>query len=361
MSRSGLARLRDPELLRIVITADPYLPVPPVHYGGIERVIDSLVRGLVARGHTVTLVAHPASQTPATLVPYGSGTHWSRAERATELAQVGRALWSRRTRTDVVHSFGRLAAVLPVLGRAALGKVQTYQRDEIPWRSCSAALRLAGETMRFTACGTHMWAQPTNAHRDRWSTVFNGVELARYPFVARVADDAPLVFLGRLDRIKGAHHAIAVARASGRRLVIAGPRADAGDERAHFDREIAPHVDGRDITWIGPVDDAGKAALLGGAAALLMLVDWDEPFGIVMAEALACGTPIIGFARGSVPEVVRDGVTGFVCRDETDATAAVGRLATLDRAAARADCEQRFNAESIVSKYEALYHAVRRP
>ena len=86
MSRSGLARGRDPELLRIVITADPYLPVPPVHYGGIERVIDSLVRGLVARGHTVTLVAHPASQTPATLVPYGSGTHWSRSERATELA-----------------------------------------------------------------------------------------------------------------------------------------------------------------------------------------------------------------------------------------------------------------------------------
>ena len=344
--------------LRIVVTADPYIPVPPVTYGGAERVLDFLVRGLLKRGHEVTLVAHPGSRTDATLVPYGSGTHWGLVNRATELWQVGAALWDRRRTTDVIHSFGRLAALLPVLPLRSVGKLQMYGREQIPWGSVHTALALAGPSLRFTGCGTHMWDHAGNAHRDRWSTVFNGVELARYPFVPQVATDAPLVFLGRLDRIKGAHHAIAVARASGRRLILAGPRAEGGDERAYYDREIAPHVDGLDVQWIGPVDDAAKATLLGGAAALLMLIDWDEPFGIVMAEALACGTPVIGFARGSVPEIVHDGVNGFVCRTEADAIAAVARLGTLDRRAARVDCERRFDAEHIVSQYEALYHEV---
>ncbi len=344
--------------MRIIVTADPYIPVPPVTYGGAERVIDFLVRGLLARGHEVTLIAHPESHTDATLVPYGSGTHWRRRDRATELWQVGDALWDRRRETDVVHSFGRLAALLPVLPLRGVGKLQMYGREEIPWGSVGVALALAGDSMAFTGCGTHMWDHAGNAHRARWRTVFNGVELDRYEFVAHVADDAPLVFLGRLDRIKGAHHAIAVARASGRRLVLAGPRTESGPDAAYFDREIAPHVDGKQVQWIGPVNDAEKSQLLGGAAALLMLIDWDEPFGIVMAEALACGTPVIGFARGSVPEVVQHGVTGYVCRTEAEAAAAVARLGALDRAAARADCAVRFNADAIVSQYEALYRMV---
>ncbi len=344
--------------MRIVITADPYLPVPPTLYGGIERVVDFLVRGLVARGHEVTLVAHPGSRTAGTLVPYGAGSHWTRTERLTELWQVGAALWSRRASTDVIHSFGRLAALLPVLHLRRLGKVQTYQREQVPWGSVRSAERLAGRSLRFTACGTHLWRGREHADANRWHTVFNGVELARYPFVDGVAPDAPLVFLGRLDRIKGAHHAIAVARATGRALVIAGPRAEGGDDAEYFERDIAPALDDRQIRWIGPVNDAQKAELLGRAAALLMLVDWDEPFGIVMPEALACGTPVIGFRRGSVGEVVRDGVTGFVCDSLDDACAAVGRLGTLSRAAARADCAARFGSDVIVDAYEALYREV---
>ena len=228
--------------MRVVITADPYLPVPPVLYGGIERVIDFLVRGLVVRGHEVTLVAHAGSRTPATLVPYGAGTHWSRVERLTELAQVGRALWARRGQADVVHSFGRLAALVPVLPLRLIGKVQTYQREQIPWGSCAIAARLAGDGLRFTACATHMWDRPENGDGGRWRTVFNGVELGVYPFVRAVPPDAPLVFLGRLDRIKGAHDAIAVAGAAGRRLVLAGPRAEQGAEAAYFSQEIAPHL-----------------------------------------------------------------------------------------------------------------------
>ena len=346
--------------MRIVITADPYIPVPPLHYGGIERVVDFLVRQLVRRGHEVTLVAHPDSRTPATLIPYGAGAHWTRRERGTELVQVGAALWARRNDADVVHSFGRLAALLPVLARRSVGKVQTYQRDGVPWRSCAVAAGLAGRSLRFTGCGTHMWDHDGNRDRARWRTIFNGVELALYPFVPAVTTDAPLVFLGRLDRIKGAHHAIHVARDAGRALVLAGPRADSGDEAQYFEREVAPHIDGERVRWVGPVDDAQKAALLGRAAALLMLVDWDEPFGIVMAESLACGTPVIGFRRGSIPEVVRDGVTGFVVHSADEAVTAVGRLASLSRAAARADAELRFGSDRIVDAYEALYHEVAR-
>lgn len=344
--------------LRIVITADPYIPVPPVTYGGAERIVDLLVRHLVARGHVVTLVAHPDSRTPAALVPYGSGTHWRPQDRMAELAQVAGALWARRHVTDVIHSWGRLAALLPVLPLRGIGKLQMYGRDGIPWRSVDVALALAGRSMRFTACGTHMWDHAGNAHRDRWSTVFNGVELDRWPFTPRVEDDAPLVFLGRLDRIKGAHHAIAVAKAAGRRLVLAGPRTPDGDDARYFDAEILPQVDGDRVRWIGPVDDAQKAALLGGAAALLMLIEWDEPFGIVMAEALACGTPVIGFARGSVPEVVRHGTTGFVVRTRDEAVAAVAQLGAIDRAACRADCAARFDGARLVDQYEALYHEV---
>ena len=344
--------------MRIILTADPYLPVPPTLYGGIERVVDFLARALVARGHAVTLIAHPASRTAGSLVGYGAGTHWTRAERFTELRQVAGALWSRRHATDVVHSFGRLAALLPVLPLRRIGKVQSYQRAQLPWTSVRIATRLAGRSVAFTGCGSHLWQSRAESDYAHWRTVFNGVELSRYPLVPSVSADAPLVFLGRIERIKGAHLAIAVARASGRALILAGPRADAGDEAGYFEREIAPAIDGDRIRWVGPVDDAQKARLLGGAAALLMLVDWDEPFGIVMAESLACGTPVIGFARGSVPEVVMDGVTGFVCRTVSDAAAAVGRLGALSRAAARAACERRFGSEVIVDAYEALYRRV---
>jgi glycosyltransferase involved in cell wall biosynthesis len=167
--------------------------------------------------------------------------------------------------------------------------------------------------------------------------------------------DAPLVFLGRLERFKGAHSAIEIARRSGRRLVIAGNKVSDGPEPDYFDREIAPHIDDLRVRYVGPVDDRQKNALLGDAAAFLMPIEWEEPFGIVMAEALACGTPVIGFARGSVPEVVRNGVNGFACRGVDDAVAAVSRIFEIDRAVVRRDCEARFSDTAIVDAYIALY------
>lgn len=342
--------------MHVAITADPYLPVPPRFYGGIERVIDLLVRGLAARGHQVTLFAHPESDTSARLHPYGVAPHAGAWARARELWQVGRGLWDARQRVDLVHSFGRLAAMLPILPVRALPKVQSYQRA-VPWDGVRRADRLAAGTLWFTGCSTSLYAGPLSRGEGagRWRTIFNGVDLDRYTAVARVPDDAPLVFLGRLERIKGPHHAIAIARAARRQLVLAGTVVSEGPDAMFYHREIAPHVDGRRVRYAGAVDDRQKNALLGQAAALLMPIEWDEPFGIVMAEALACGTPVIGYPRGSVPEVVRDGVNGFLCASVEQAAAAVRRLPSLDRGAVRRDCEARFGHDAIVGQYERLY------
>lgn len=342
--------------LRVAITADPYLPVPPRWYGGIERVVDLLARGLTARGHDVTLFAHPDSQTAGVLRPYGVPPHVGRWQRARELWQVGSGLWNTRRTVDVVHSFGRLAAMLPVLPLRTLAKVQSYQRA-VPWEGVRRAARVAGKTICFTGCSTSLYedALANGGGAGQWRTIFNGIDLTRYTPSPAVSPDAPLVFLGRLERIKGPHHAIEIARQAGRRLVLAGNIAPEGPDALFYHREIAPHVDGARVKYLGPVDDAQKNVLLGHAAALLMPIEWDEPFGIVMAEAMACGTPVIGFARGSVPEVVRDGLNGFLCRTTQDAAAAVERIAVLDRAAVRRDCETRFGHDVIVSQYEQLY------
>jgi glycosyltransferase involved in cell wall biosynthesis len=350
--------LKNADRMRIAVTADPYVPVPPVLYGGIERVIDFLVRGLIQRGHQVTLLAHPESRTRARLIGYGRPPHVGWVCRFGELTQVGGALWRERAAFDIVHSFGRLAALLPVLPIRTLPKIQSYQRDAVPWPGIGRAVRLAGQSLVFTGCSSSVYRQrPAGAVFGTWHTIFNGVDTRRYTPRVAVPADAPLMFLGRLERVKGAHHAIEIARRSGRRLVIAGNRVG-GAADSYFAEAVAPHVDGNQIVYVGPVDDLRKNELLGAAAALLMPIDWDEPFGIVMAEAFACGTPVIAFNRGSVPEVVHDGVNGFACTTVAEAAAAVARLGEIGRAIVRADCEARFGADAIVDQYVNLYRTL---
>ena len=340
--------------MKIAVTVDPYIPIPPRHYGGIERVVDFLVRGLLDRGHEVTLFAHPDSRTDGALVPYGSPPHQGAVARTKELWQVGSRLCRLRGQIDIVHSFGRLAALLPILPVRALAKLQTYQRDLLPRKGIKRAVALAGSSLELTACSTQMYSSRSLA--GNWTTVFNGVDLGKYVFAPTVAPDAPLVFLGRVERIKGTHNAIAIAKAARRRLVIAGNVAD----QDYFDSAIAPELADETISYVGPVDDAQKSELLGRAAALVMAIEWEEPFGIVMAESMACGTPVVGFSRGSVPEVVRDGVSGFVVSDVAEAVAAVDKLAAIRREAVRRDAEERFSAEVIVNEYLGVYERMTR-
>jgi glycosyltransferase involved in cell wall biosynthesis len=325
-------------------------------YGGIERVADIVVRGLSDRGHHVTLFAHPDSRTAGHLIPYGAPPHSGWRPRLTELWQVGNALWRRRRELDVVFSWGRLAALLPILPYRRLPKIQRYCRNLVPWRSVRTASRIAGNSIQFAGASASVYDErpAQGKYGGRWSTIYDGVETSKYTFVPRVPRDAPLVFVGRIERIKGAHSAISIAQAAGRELVIAGNRSMRGEEATYFEHEIAPHLDGTAIRYIGPVDDAKKNQLLGSAAALLFPIQWKEAFGIVMAEAFACGTPVIAFPCGSVPEIVKKGVNGFVCRGVSEAVGAVGSLDRIDRAAVRADCEVRFSAKALVDAVEGL-------
>ncbi len=341
--------------LNIAVTVDPYIPVPPLIYGGIERIVEFVVNGLASRGHTVTLFAHPDSRCAGKLVGYGVSPHFTKRARLKELWQVGLGLTQHVNSLDAVLSWGRLAALAPVLPLRRLAKVQRYCRDIVPWGSVRIAAAIAGSSIVFAGASGSVYRQKSgNGSYGTWVTMHDGVEMRKFDPVFSVPSDAPLAFLGRLETYKGAHNAIEIARRCGRKLIIAGNRVEQGSNAAYFDREIAPHLDGDHIRYIGPVDDAQKSAMLGQCAAFLMPIEWDEPFGIVMAEAMACGTPVIAFDRGSVPEVVRDGINGFRCQSVEDAVAAVGKLNRVDRAAVRADCEARFGSEVIVQGYESL-------
>ena len=333
--------------LRIALTADPELPVPPLLYGGIERIIDMLARELVARGHEVTLFAHPGSKTAGRLVPWPGAASQSRADTLRNAMTLARRVAGGRF--DVLHSFSRIAYLTPLLP-LQLPKVMTYQRAISP-RAVALGHRLSRGSLEFTAISE--WMMRDVRAIGGWSMVPNGVPLETYTYRAAVAPDAPFVFLGRIEEIKGPHLAIELARRCGRRLVIAGNIPE--EKRGWVEAEVMPHVDGDWVRYVGPVDDAQKNVLLGEAAALLMPILWDEPFGIVMAEALACGTPVLGLRRGAVPEVVDDGVTGFV-RDRLDELVeAAALLPMIDRGACRRAVEARYSETVVVDGYEAVY------
>jgi glycosyltransferase involved in cell wall biosynthesis len=332
--------------MKIALTADPELPVPPHLYGGIERIVDMLVCGLVEHGHEVTLFAHPDSHVPCRLIRYG-GSSQRPLDVLRNTLSVSRLAFHR---PDVVHSFGRLAYLTALLP-TRIPTIMSYQRkpsqDRVQW---AARLARSG-SLAFTGCSEHIAAQ-IRPHAPAFP-VFNGVPLGIYDFQPDVADDAPLVFLGRLAPIKGVHTAVEVAQQTGRRLVLAGNVPE--EHQTYFNEEIQPQLDDKRLRYVGPVDDAEKNDLLGRAVAFLMPIEWEEPFGIVMAEALACGTPVIGTRRGAVPEVVDDGVTGFICDTTEEMAAAVEQLNDIDRTACRKRCERLFSGEAIVGAYEQLY------
>ena len=338
--------------LRIALTADPELPVPPLLYGGIERVIDMLAKGLVARGHDVTLFAHPDSASAGKLMPWPG----KNSQSVSDTFKNAMTLYHRVSRGsfDVVHSFSRIAYLTPLLFNP-VPKIMSYQRAISP-RTTKLAHILARGSLEFTAIS--QWMMEPVQHFGRWHMVPNGVPMDTYDFVPMVSDNAPLVFLGRIEEIKGPHLAIKIAKRTGRRLIIAGNIP--ADKQEWVDQHVMPHVDGNQITYIGPVNDHQKNNLLGQAAAFLMPILWEEPFGIVMAEALACGTPVVGLCRGAVPEVVVDGVTGFVCDDINGLVEAVRKIGTISRAACRRACEARYGAEAVVGGYVKLYGALSR-
>lgn len=327
--------------MKIVITADPFIPVPPLLYGGIERIVDSLCKGYAARGHEVHLIAHQDSVTAGTLHAYPPS--------AGSIRNILLFNKIKQLNPDVVHSFSRLAYLLTLLP-SKINKVMSYQREPTISQIKKAALIAKKGTLHITGCSDYISNQI-----KPWcpsSTIYNGVEREKYSFTPSVEEDAPLVYLGRIEPIKGTAEAIRIATETGRRLIIAGNIPT--EYQDYFDEKVKPFLNNR-IVYIGPVDDVQKHEMLSKAAAFLMPILWNEPFGIVMAEAMACGVPVIGFRRGSVPEVVEDGVTGFIADGIDGAVEAVNKLKSISREAVYDSFLKRFEMNVIIDQYLNLY------
>jgi glycosyltransferase involved in cell wall biosynthesis len=337
--------------MRILLTADPFLPVPPPLYGGIERIVAALLIGLQRYGHQVGLVAHPESRAAADFF-----LPWPEPSAGSPLAHARNMLALRRAvqlfHPSVVHSFSRLLYLVPFFA-SRIPKLMSYQRF-VGGRQISLAASVAGSSIVFTGCSRFIATMGARSG-GAWRAIPNFVDTDFYQLQPRVAADAPLLFLSRIEPLKGADLAIAVAKKTGRRLVLAGNHAEAGAERRYWDEVIKPEIGKNGIQYAGPVGDEAKRELLGAAAALIVPIQWDEPFGIVFAEALACGTPVITCPRGASSEIVRHGVEGFFMRDVEQGCGAVVKLDGIDRRACRARAEQAFSTAAVVPQYEELY------
>lgn len=338
--------------MRIAQVSPPWLAVPPKGYGGIEWVVSLLADGLVERGHDVTLFATGDSTTKAAL------------DYAFDVAP-GSALindiWHDTVHT--LHSF-RDPDAFDVF------------HVHSPWSALAAGVELARPVVHtlhgaFTPDMRRLYAQVgdralfvaiSEDQRSRMpelnyaGVVHNGIDVPAYPY--RTEKDDFVLFLGRAAQDKGVLRAVLAAREAGARLVIA-VKVAAEDERRHWEDEVLPLMPA-DATILGEISIAEKLDLLSRARAVLFPIDWDEPFGLVMAEANACGTPVIATPRGAVPEVILDAETGFIVSVQDyprQAAAALQRLGEIDPAACRARVEEKFSKEAMVAGYEAVFDA----
>ena len=337
--------------MRILLTSDPEIPVPPLFYGGVQRLVDSLILGLKSRGHEIALVAHPDSTSPANhFFPWKGIRSQNFTDTISNIKVLRQSV--QAFKPDIIHSFSRLIYLLPVI-TTSLPKVMSYGRSPT-YRTVYWGAKLAKKSLTFAACSNHIRSIGEVAG-GQWTTVYNWIDIEKYKFERSVAPDAPLVFLSRVERIKGAHTAIEIAKRSGKRLLIAGNYSNDGEEGHFWRSEIVPHLGKNGIEYVGAVNDEQKNDLLGQALAMIVPIEWDEPFGMVFAEALACGTPVISCPRGALPEIVREGIDGYLINSIDDAVNKVHQLQQIDRRNCRQRAIDCFSSDRIITQYENLY------
>ncbi|OCG74360.1 glycosyltransferase family 4 protein [Microbacterium sediminis] len=343
--------------LRIGMVAPPWFALPPAGYGGTEAVVAGLVDALVARGHEVVLV--------------GAGTNGTRAQEfhaaydAPPTARLGEpvpeaiaAAFARRALeeagVDIVHD-NTLCGPLLAGGRAAPTVVTMHG----PVAGENGRYHeLLGRSVSVVAISD---AQRRANPRINWcGTVHNAIDVASFPL--RERKDDLLLWIGRFSPDKAPHLAIDAARAAGRRIVLAG-KLNERAEHAYFDAEVRPRL-GRDAEYVGEADAALKRELFAAARALVFPIQWEEPFGMVMVEAMACGTPVVATRRGSVPEVVAHGHTGVVVDPDAgprELAAAIAAAEELDPRECRRHAEQRFDLAVMAEGYERVYRSLLEP
>lgn len=334
--------------MRIGLIAPPWLPVPPPRYGGTEVVVDGLARGLVAAGHEVLLAAPEGSTCPVPLVPDmpkpsdGWSATWS---AAAELYHVARA-YAALTDVDLVHDH----TVAGPFFRNRPDALPVVTTSHGPFSSRLGDLyRLLGPDVAMVAISHRQAADARGVRIDR--VIHHGIDVDAVP----VGDGSGgyAAFLGRMSPDKGPREAILAAREAGFRLLMSA-RVQGREESDYFDSQVAPLL-GPDVEFLGELTAAEKYQLLGGAAAFLNPIQWPEPFGLVMIEALATGTPVVGTASGAAPEIVDDGVTGYLRGTIRELAEALVMASALDRRACRQAAGLRFSTGRMVADHVSLY------
>ncbi|MDQ1230960.1 glycosyltransferase family 4 protein [Sphingomonas sp. SORGH_AS_0879] len=333
--------------MKIAMIAPIAWRTPPRAYGPWELVTSLLTEALVERGVDVTLFATQDSLTKATLagpVPAPYSEDPSVDAKVWEMRHLA-AVFERAGEFDLIHNQADFPA------HAFAGLVDTPMVTTIHGFSSE---RIVPMYEPYQDRVHYVAISDADRHpRLRYAeTIHHGIPIEEFPFDPIGNDD--LLFFGRIHPDKGAAEAIVVAQATGRRLVMAGIVQDQG----YWEREVAPHVDGERIVYRGPVGGAERTATLGQARALLHLINFDEPFGLSVVEAMACGTPVIAIRRGSMPELIEDGVNGFLVDNVDQAIAGLDRIGEIDRAACRAVAADRFSVDRMADRYLALYRTI---
>jgi glycosyltransferase involved in cell wall biosynthesis len=339
------------ERLRIAQVAPLYESVPPQLYGGTERVVSWLTEELVELGHDVTLFASGDSRTSGHLVPVCPTALWRDPDARETLPQHVRMLelvFRDPSRFDVIH-FHCDYIHFPLVRRLPCANVSTLH-GQIHLHDVEAIFNEYNELPLVSI--SHAQRRPL-PDANWQATVYHGLPRNLHTFQPQAGKY--LAFLGRISPEKGLDRAIEIARRAGAPLKVAAKIYD--EDRTYFQSKIAPLLnESRSfVEFIGEVGGARKNEFLRGAAALLFPINWAEPFGLVMIEALACGTPVIAWRNGSVPEIIEHGVTGFVVDSVNEATACVGRLSEIGRAQCRRVFEQRFDSRRMALDYVMVY------
>lgn len=351
--------------MKIAMLAPPYLPVPPPKYGGTEKIVSLLTEGLVLRGHDVTLFASGDSKTTAklsALYPKAVGNSgFKKTDHGISLAQY-RDCYARASEFDIIHSHGQYDSLADAKGLKT-PVVFTWHGSFYPGENTEAkrALLKTYKDYNYVSISDNQRGGIPELHYV--ATVYNAIDIRQYSFDHKGQNtqtrDPYLLWVGRVSPKKGALEAIDVAAKAGMRLEIAA--AIDPIDRAYFDAQILPRIDGKQVIFHGEIGHEALVELYGGAYATLYPISWHEPFGLVMAESMACGTPVIAFRAGSVPELVKNGLNGFVIDvdDGIDGMVeAVSRIQEIDRMTCRAYAEKHFHKDRMVDEYAAVYETL---
>lgn len=335
--------------MRIAQVSPLWESVPPKLYGGTERIVSYVTEELVRQGHDVTLFASGDSRTAARLeaiCPQALRLNTGIFNRDAPMIMLQERAMGAAGDFDVIHSHLDFLG-FPLARRNAVPVVTTlHGRLDLP--ELEPVFREYAEMPLVSISG----AQRIPLPRANWqATIHHGLPRDLYSFHPQ--SEGYLAFLGRISPEKRPDHAIALAKLTGIPLRIAA-KVDPADEQ-YYRREIEPLLDHPLIEFLGEISDAEKNDFVGNALALVCPYDWPEPFGLVLIEALACGTPVLAYRRGSIPEVIDHEVTGFVCETLTEMAEAVGRLSLIDRRRCRSAFEERFTADRMARDYVALY------